>query len=573
MAVAQAAQATPAIVTPEPPTQEQEYTVIGTRPIRPDGTDKVTGRALYGIDTQLPRMLHARVLRSPHAHARIKAIDASRALALPGVKAVVTAAELPQPSGKVADLGEGAMINPRFMSNNILAAAKVLYKGHAVAAVAAISRHIAEEALALIDVDYDVLPVVMDGRQAMQEDAPLLHERLMPLANPHIRPGGLRDEGDSGRGSNLANQFMFEVGDVAQGFRDADVIVEREYGTAPVHQGYIEPHCATAHWGGDGNLTIWSSSQGHFAIREQTAMVLGIPVSRVKVIPMEIGGGFGGKTIIYLEPVAALLSKKTGHPVKLMMGRAEVFEGTGPTSGTYMRVKMGATRDGRLTAAYAYLVYEAGAFPGSPVNAASQCIFAPYDLPNARVEGYEVVVNKPKAAAYRAPGAPAAAFAAETVVDELCEQLGMDPIAFRLLNGSHEGTRQIAGPRFPRIGYLEMLEAAKAHPHYTALLDGPNRGRGVAGGYWHNSTGRAGAIISVNADGTVNLVEGSMDIGGSWAAAAMHVAEVLGLAYEAVRPSVGDTDSIGFTSTTGGSSATFKTGWACYQGPTMSRRR
>jgi CO/xanthine dehydrogenase Mo-binding subunit len=342
MAVAQVAEVTPAIVKPETPTPEQDYAVIGTRPIRPDGTDKVIGRALYGIDTQLPRMLHARILRSPHAHARIKAIDASRALALPGVKAVVTAAELPQPSGKVADLGEGAMINPRFMSNNILAAQKVLYKGHAVAAVAAISRHVAEEALALIDVDYEVLPVVLDGREAMQEGAPLLHERLMPLANPHIRPGGLRDESDPGPGSNLANQLVFEVGDVAQGFREADVIVEREYRTAPVHQGYIEPHCATAFWHSDGKVTIWSSSQGHFAVRDQTAMVLGIPVSKVKVMPMEIGGGFGGKTLIYLEPVAALLSKRTGHPVKLMMSRSEVFEGTGPTSGTYMRVKMGA---------------------------------------------------------------------------------------------------------------------------------------------------------------------------------------------------------------------------------------
>src|SRR5262245_33067104 len=565
MALAQVAQVTPAVATPEAPAPEQDYTVIGTRPIRPDGTDKVIGRALYGIDTQLPRMLHARALRSPHAHARIKAIDTSRALALPGVRAVVTAAELPQPSGKVADLGEGAMINPRFMSNNILAAGKVLYKGHAVAVVAAIRRHIAEEALALIDVDYEILPVVLDGREAMQDGAPLVHERLMQLANPHIRTGGLRDESDHGPGSKLDTIVVFELVDLVQGFREANVIVERDYLTAPLHQGYIDPHCATAFWHSDGKVTIWSSSQGHFAVRDQTAMVLGIPVSKVKVMPMEIGGGFGGKTLIYLEPVAALLSKKTGHPVKLMMSRAEVFEGTGPTSGAYMRVKMGATKDGRLTAAEAYLVYEAGAFPGSPVNAGCQCIFSPYNLTKARVEGYDVVVNKPKAAAYRAPGAPAAAFAAETVVDELCEQLGMDPIEFRLLNGSHEGTRQISGPRFPRIGLLDMLQAAKNHPHYTTPIEGPYRGRGVAGGYWHNSTGPACAIISVNADGTVNLVEGSMDIGGSRAAAAMHVAEVLGIAYDAVRPSVGDTESIGFTSTTGGSSATFKTGWACYQ--------
>ncbi len=559
-----ASQATPAIATPEVSTKEKEYAVIGTRPIRPDGTDKVIGRAQYGADIRLPRLLYGKILRSPHAHARIKGIDASRALALPGVKAVVTAAELPLPSGKVTDLGEGAMINPRFMSNNCLARDKVLYKGHAVAAVAATSPHIAEEALALIDVDYEVLPAVLTAHDAMREDAPILHERLMPLANPNIRPGGLRDDDDPGQGSNVANHFVFEVGDVEQGFREADVIVEREYRTASVHQGYIEPHSATAFWGSDGQLTIWCSSQGHFAVREQTARTLGIPVSRVKVIPMEIGGGFGAKTLIYLEPVAALLSKKTGRPVKLAMTRTEVFQGTGPTSGTYIRAKIGAKKDGRITAADATLIYEAGAFPGSPVNPGSQCMFAPYDIPNARVEGYDVVVNKPKSAAYRAPGAPAAAFAAESLIDELCEKLGMDPLDFRLLNGAKEGTRRVTGMRLPRIGYLETLQAAKAHPHYSAPLEGPNRGRGVASGYWHNNTGPASASISVNADGTVSLVEGSVDIGGSRAAAAMHVAEVLGIAYDEVKPTVGDTDAVGFTSTTGGSSATFKTGWACY---------
>jgi xanthine dehydrogenase molybdenum-binding subunit len=564
-------QVTPVIETPESSTKE--YTVVGTRPIRPDGTDKVTGRAQYGADIRLTGLLYGKILRSPHAHARIKAIDVSRALAFPGVKAVVTSADLPQPSGKVTDLGEGAMINPRFMSNNCLAKDKVLYKGHAVAAVAATSWHVAEEALALIDVDYEVLPAVMTAQDAMREDAPILHERLMSLENPNIRPGGLREDDDPGTGTNVANHFVFEVGDVAQGFREADVIVEREYHTAAVHQGYIEPHSATALWNSDGNLTIWCSSQGHFAMREQTARTLAMPVSKVKVIPMEIGGGFGAKTLIYLEPVAALLSKKTGRPVKLAMNRTEVFQGTGPTSGTHIRVKMGAKKDGRITAAEATLIYEAGAFPGSPVNPGSQCMLAPYDIPNARVEGYDVVVNRPKSAAYRAPGAPAAAFASESLIDELCEQLGMDPLEFRLLNGAKEGTRRVTGLRLPRIGYLETLEAAKAQPHYSTPLEGPNRGRGVATGYWHNNTGPASATVSVNPDGTVILVEGSVDIGGSRAAAAMHVAEVLGLAYAEVKPTIGDTESVGFTSQTGGSSATFKTGWACYEAATDVKRQ
>jgi len=277
--------------------------------------------------------------------------------------------------------------------------------------------------------------------------------------------------------------------------------------------------------------------------------------------------------LIYLEPVAALLSKKTGRPVKLAMNRTEVFQGTGPTSGTHTRVKIGAKKDGRITAAEATLIYEAGAFPGSPVNPGSQCMLAPYDIPNARVEGYDVVVNRPKSAAYRAPGAGAAAFASESVIDELCEKLGMDPLEFRLLNGAKEGTRRVTGLRLPRIGYLETLETAKAHPHLSTPLEGPNRGRGVATGYWHNNTGPASATVSVNPDGTVILVEGSVDIGGSRAAAAMHVAEVLGLAYAEVKPMIGDTESVGFTSQTGGSSATFKTGWACYEAATDVKRQ
>ena len=427
----------------------EQYNVVGTRPIRHDGADKVTGRAQYGADIQLPGLLFAKILRSPHAHALIKSIDASRALALPGVKAVVTSADFSQHGGRLADIGEGAMSNPRFLSNNCLAADKVLYKGHAVAGVAAESSSIAEQALALIDVDYEVLPAVVDVLDAMKDDAPVLHERLANAVSPAVRAGGLRSDDDDNVSTNVANRFVFEVGDLEKGFQEADVVVEREYRTATVHQGYIEPHSATALWSPDGKATIWCSSQGHFNIRDQSANILGIPVSSIKVIPMEIGGGFGGKTLVYLEPVALMLSRKTGKPVKVSMSRAEVFEGTGPTSGTYIRFKVGANKAGRITAADATLIYEAGAFPGSPVNPGVQCMLGPYDIENGRIEGFDVVLNKPKTAAYRAPGAPAAAFAAETVMDEVAEQLGIDPLEFRLINGSREGTRRITGPVFP----------------------------------------------------------------------------------------------------------------------------
>ena len=211
------------------------------------------------------------------------------------------------------------------------------------------------------------------------------------------------------------------------------------------------------------------------------------------------------------------------------------------------------------------MAFEAGAFPGSPVSAGCLCIFGPYDIANARVEGYDVVLNKPKTGAYRAPGAPNGAFAAETVIDEICEKLGMDPVDFRLLNGAKEGTRQVSGVMFPRIGYLETMQALKEHDHYAAPFEGPNRGRGIASGFWFNAGGASSATASVNPDGTISLVEGSPDIGGSRVAVAMQLAEALGIAVEDVRPEVGDTDSVGFTSTTGGSGVAFKTGWACYE--------
>ena len=543
----------------------QEYNVVGKRPIRHDGADKVTGRARYGADISLPGMLHGKVLRSPHAHARIRSIDASRALALPGVKAVATAADLVQAEGRAADLGEGAMANPRYISNNVLAADKALYQGHAVAAVAATTVAIAEEALSLIDVDYEVLSPVLNVVDAMKDGAPLVHERLATIEDATIRTGGVLSDDDGSKGSNIANRFTFEIGDLDKGFQEADVVVEREFDTAPVHQGYIEPHSATALWNADDTLTIWCSSQGHFQIRDLTAMLLGHPVSKIKVVPMEIGGGFGGKTLVYLEPVASVLSRKTGRPVKLSMSRTEVFIGTGPTSGSHMAAKIGAKKDGRITAFDVTLAFDAGAFPGSPVVAGAMCCLAGYDLANARIRGYDVVTNKQKTAAYRAPGSPASAFAVEAVIDEICEKLGMDPLEFRMLNGAKEGTRRVNGPKFPSIGYIETIQAAKQHGHYSTPLKGPNRGRGVAGGFWFNGTGPASATASVNADGTVSLVEGSPDIGGSRAVAAMHVAEVLGLAAEDVRPQVGDTDSVGFTSMTGGSGVAFKTGWASYE--------
>ena len=537
------------------PTQTETFKVIGTRPIRPDGTDKVTGRALYGGDFRLPDMLYGAVLRSPHAHARILSIDTSRAEALPGVKAVVTSADLPSLESKISSLGE-ASVNVRYQSANMLARQKALYHGHAVAAVAASTLHIAQEALALIQVDYEVLPALVDVQQAMQPDAPILIDEL--------RTDELGVKGNIP--TNIAAHHRTQMGDVAQGFAQAKVIVERKFHTSTVHQGYIEPQNATALYKMDGQLTIWCSTQGSFGVRNQLSEILQIPVSSIRVIPLEIGGGFGGKNDVYLEPLAALLSKKSGsRPVKMTMSYSDVLSATGPTSGSYIRVKMGADASGCITAAEAYLAYEAGAFPGSPVTSGMGVILAPYRIENVLIDGYDVVVNKPKAAAYRAPGGTNANFCAETVVDELCEKLHMDPLEFRLLNGVKEGDRRANGTPFPRIGLLEVLEAGKAHPHYSAQLQGKHVGRGVAAGYWGNYGGRSAAAASVNADGTVSLIEGSVDIGGGRASIAMQLAETLQLPVENVHPTVVDTDSVGFTEGTYGSRTTFATGWAVYE--------
>ena len=549
-------------------TSDKEYKVVGTRPVRHDGADKVTGLARYSADLNLPGMLYGKVLRSPHAHARIKSVDASKARAMPGVRAVVTGADIVEPTGRASDLAEGAMVNFKFLSNNVMAQDKALYKGHAIAAVAAVSAHAAEEALALIDVEYEPLPPVMHARDAMADNATLLHERLAAFNTAATRAGGILDDDDATAGTNIANHFEFNMGDLDAGFAAADLIVERSVNTSAVHQGYIEPHSGTAMWHDDGSLTVWSSSQGHFTVRDHTARLVGVPVSKVKAVPMEIGGGFGAKLAVYMEPIAALLARKAHAPVKVAMSRTEVFEATGPTSGTEISCRIGATNDGKITAAEVSLIFEAGAFPGSPVPGAANCVLAAYDIPNTRIEGYDIVVNRPKTAAYRAPGSPAAAFCVEVALDELAAKLGIDPIDLRLMNSAKEGTRRPTGPLTPKVGYIETLEATKAHPHYAASKgnqqNGKRRGRGVAAGFWGNNTGPAAAVALVNPDGTVTLTEGSPDIGGTRASVSQQLAEVLGIAVEDVRPQIGDTDSIGFTSNTGGSSVTFKTGFAAY---------
>ena len=525
--------------------------LIGSSPVRPDGVPKVTGMAQYGADYALPGMLWGKVLRSPHAHARIVSIDTSRAQALPGVKAVMTAADMPDQDFTYQG-PERVQVNFWHMTRNVMAREKVLFAGHPVAAVAATTEAIAREALGLIEVAYEVLPHVIDVDQAMQDDAPLLFEDMITRGNEQAKP------------SNVSRVKTFQAGDLEAGFAKADEIVELTFKTEPVHQGYIEPHAALARWGADGQSEVWSSSQGHFVVRAFTAKLLGLNVSDVVVHPAEIGGGFGGKTVVYLEPLALTLSKLTGHPVKMVMTREEVFEATGPTSGSSMTVKMGVTRDGTIVAADGTFKLQAGAFPGSPVLNAAMCAFSVYEIENARAVAYDVVSNRPKAVAYRAPGSPIAAFAVESVVDELARRIGMDPIDLRLKNAVGPGSSTIWGPKHAHGGYRETLEALKNHPAYKKPL-GPNQGRGVASGFWFNGGGESAATIHVAEDGSIALATGSMDVGGSRASMALMAAETLGLPYASVRSTVSDTASIGYNHVTGGSRVTYATGMAVVQ--------
>jgi CO/xanthine dehydrogenase Mo-binding subunit len=527
--------------------------VVGQRPIRPDGVDKVTGRAQFGADFHLPGMLAGSIKRSPHPHAKIVKIDTSAALNLPGVKAIVTAADFDSGASGEVEAGEGHTAI-REVAENCLASGKALYVGHAVAAVAATHPEIAAEAVDLIDVTYEVLPHVIDVEEAMAPDAPLLHAEMITK--------GVTPKPD--KPSNIALKSVMGRGDVTGAFKGADVIVEGRYTTAAVHQGYIEPHACVASWGADGQSTIWCSSQGQFLVRALVAKILGMPLSDLKVIPAEIGGGFGGKTTVYLEPVALALSRKCGRPVKLVMSREEVFLASGPTSGSVMDVKIAATKDGKITGAEMMLAYQAGAFPGSPVHLGCMTAFACYDVENLALVGYDVVSNRPKVAAYRAPGAPMAAFAVESAIDELAQKLGMDPIDLRLKNAVRDGAKTVYGATVRSAAFVETLEAIKASDHYRSKVK-PGQARGVAAGFWFNIGGESSAAVHVDEDGGVTVVSSNPDIGGSRASMAMMAAETLGLPIERVRCTIADTTSIGYSGSTGGSRVTFATGMAVVQ--------
>jgi CO/xanthine dehydrogenase Mo-binding subunit len=484
-------------------------------------------------------MLVGKILRSPHPHARIRSIDISAAEKLPGVKAVVTRADFPEIKAGTPD-GD--------MTRNAMAREKALYDGHPVAAVAATSESIAKAALKLIKVEYEILPHVIDPVEAMKPTAPILHE--------HVRTKGVKG---ADQPTNVIERLDLAMGDADAGFKEADVIVEHEYDTKPMHQGYIEPQGCVATCTEDGQIELWCCTQAPWVFRDRLSNILKIEAAKIRVQQSEMGGGFGGKTGFYGEPVAIQLARKAKRPVKIALTRNEVFRATGPVSGTKSRIKMGAKKDGTITAAEAELAFQTGAFTGSMFINAPQAMFTRYNLKNVKTVSYEVVSNRPKVNSFRAPCVPQVVFGVEGVIDELARKIGMDPIDFRLKNAATEGYKTIYGDVFGPIGFVETLNAAKACEHYNSPVP-KGQGRGIASGFWFNRGGETTGTLNIAIDGSVTLILGTSDVAGSRISISMMAAEELGIPVDKVRAIMADTHSLGFNRVTAGSRTTFSTG-------------
>jgi len=521
-----------------------EFSVLGKRLPRLDAFKKVTGRALFSTDIMLPKMLYGKFLASRYPHAAIRHLDTSRAENLDGIIAVVTAADVP--ADKIKD--------PACP----LAVEKVVFAGQPVAAVAATDPDIAERALDLIEVEYEELPPLVDAVAAMLPEAPVIHAGLHTNLDQAGRKGKAADP------SNVAWHLEFGRGDVEAGFGEADIVLENTFHTPTIHHGYLEPQNTVAKVDAEGILTIWSSSQGIFRVREQIAGFLNLPLGRVKVEQVEVGGAFGGKSSPVLAPLCALLAMKSGRPVKMVMTRAEDLAGGRPAPASAITLKMGVTKDGRLTAALATLIYNDGAFPGKRPAGLSGAIhgLGPYRIPNLKVCAYSVVTNRPPSGAFRAPSAPQGAFAVESQMDLLARAIEMDPLKLRLKNIVSEGDLMPNGAPFPKIGFKQTLERMQKHLAGRPGRKGKNRGRGIACGFWRGGVGCSAAHVNVNADGSIVLVVGSVDLTGTRTSFAQLVAEEFGIRPDEVTVLSGNTESAPFSDVAVGSRTTHQMGTA-----------
>jgi CO/xanthine dehydrogenase Mo-binding subunit len=539
----------------------EEHRNVGKPAPRIDAAAKVTGKTPYTDDLQLPRMLHAKILGSAYAHARIRSIDVSAARAYPGVEAVITAEDLPP--YKMNDSNRRGVIFPKD---------EALFQGQPLAAVLAAGPHAAEEALGLIRVDYEALPPVVDAVAAMSEGSPLVRAALHDIDRSeergHVTVDVQEKEGQE-KPSNISNQITFKRGDVEAGFAEADSVVEATWRSAMVHQSYIEPHSTIADYDAAGELTVWTSTQAPFYTRDELSQTLGIPENRIRVIPMEVGGGFGGK-IFLTELMVAALAMAVRRPVKYIMSRKEDMLAATPAPLAVVEMKTGMKRDGTLTAIKARLIYDSGAFPGAPVLPGCLLAGGYYKCPNIDIQGFEVLTNKPSAGALRAPGAHNATFAIESHIDIMARELGLDPLEVRLKNAVEEGDPLPSGQPYPRIGLKECLQAIansqvwrrRSEAHRESSDGNGKRGFGLAVGGWMGGLQPASAIVALNSDGTINVTVGSADITGTNTSFQQIAAEVFNVPLGQVNVATGDTRTAPYAGMSAGSKTTYTVGRA-----------
>lgn len=546
-------------------TATTDASLIGKPAKRIEGDQKVTGAMRYVDDLKMPGMLHARLVTSIYPHAEITGIDTSAALELPGVVAVYTGQDV-HPEGD----------EPKDRNHHMLARDKVLYYGQPVAVVLGTSERAAQEGAERVEVSYNPLGVVVDPLKGMERDAPVIRAKAAAEAwgegQMHATVSGGDDLDISRMPDNITNATRFARGDVATGFAEADEIVERRYETHWVHQGYIEPHSSVAIPDPMGNLTIYTSTQGQFYTRNTTAEVLGVPQNQIKVVGMEVGGGFGGK-VVMLEPIAGWLALKHRAGVKLIMSRSEEMMMGNPAPASIIDMKIGATKDGRITAIESRVVFDSGCYPGTPVTIAALMMGGYYQTDHLSIVGYEVLTNKPGTGAYRAPGAPQATFAIEQAIDELATKLNWDPIEFRLRNASKEGDPQPNDVPWPRIGLHEILTAMSEHEVWKNRGSNPGRGVGVAIGGWPGGVEPCAANVRINTDGTMLLTLGSTDITGTNTTFAMLAAETFGMQLDKVKVQAGDTDTAPYAGVSGGSKVTYTVGPAVINAAESARQQ
>jgi CO/xanthine dehydrogenase Mo-binding subunit len=553
----------------------REVRGVGLAIPRPDGPEKVTGQVQYVADIKPKGMLHAKLLRSPHAHARIVRIDTTRARALPGVRAVLTARDIPELKRKAPT-----------RAHAVLAIDRAVFVGQPIAAVAADELAIAEEACDLIDVQYEVLPAAVDPLKSMQVGAPPVAdagtEADTSEALAHSGVAVAQSEAAPAKAVNVTQQAKLGRGDVARAFAEADVVIEKTYRVPMVHQGYLEPHAVLAQWDSNGQLTLYSSTQGSFNTRSEVADVLHVEENRIKVIPVECGGGFGGKIRALCEPITAILARVTKRPVRYVMTRREELEAGMPAPQVIITLKTGAKRDGTLMALDAETVIESGAFSGAVLTMSAVFVSSVYQFPNFEVRASEVLTHKPSIAAYRAPTAPQTFFAIDSHMEQMARALNLDPVEFRMRHLMKEGDPMANGQPWQSNGARQVLQALAEHPLWKSRAawkaESGKNGRGLCGtglavGGWIPGLQPTGATVRLNPDGSLQVLTGQVDIAGTNIALAQIAASAYGVDIDKVKITTGDTDTAPMTGLSAGSKTVYTVGTAVLQAAQDARRQ